>query len=437
VTRRSRRLLGPLAERDFALLWTAATISLMGDYAFRLAFITFVISASHSAGTLAAASAVLLVPPLACYLLGGVVGDLARSRRAVMVAADLLRFGAAAGIALVILAGPAVLPVVLLGVVIGVGNGFFLPASFAFLTEVLPEERLGAANSATSVSRQVGIIAGPVLGGSLVAALGVSAAFWFDAATFLASAALILAVRAGAGRARPTGPGRPGMRGILSEAGGGLRVVRRTRWLMVSLVVGALANAVFTGNLDVSVPLIVSPSGVDQAGHLGLFYAVQGAGALGCAVVLARLTVRRVGTALFRMLVVMAAAIALLGPLGGDAAVYLVALAYGCGLHAFNSLYPTALQSSTPPEMLSRIGGVMYLAFHGLMPVGTLLIGPLIGLTGPRTAAAATGTGVVLLALAALRLPSVRSLTSRTPAPPAQEPAARTAAAQVPVEEPA
>jgi hypothetical protein len=227
------------------------------------------------------------------------------------------------------------------------------------------------------------------------------------------------------------------MRGILSEAGGGLRVVRRTRWLMVSLVVGALANAVFTGNLDVSVPLIVSPSGVDQAAHLGLFYAVQGAGALGCAVVLARLTVRRVGTALFRMLAVMAAAIALLGPLGGDAAVYLVALAYGCGLHAFNSLYPTALQSSTPPEMLSRIGGVMYLAFHGLMPVGTLLIGPLIGLTGPRTAAAATGTGVVLLALAALRLPSVRSLTSRTPAPPAQEPAARTAAAQVPVEEPA
>jgi hypothetical protein len=419
VTGPVRRRLGPVAERDFGLLWLAATLSLMGDYAFRLAFITYVITTTRSPTALAVATTALLVPPLVFYLVGGVVGDRARSRKAVLVTADLGRGAAAAAIALLVLGGGQVTGVVLLGVVIGIGNGFFLPASFAYLTEIVAEERLAAANSATSITRQLGIIGGPLLGGALIALAGVSAAFWFDAATFLASALLILAIR---GRRdappRPTAPAR-GVRGVLSDARAGFTFVAGTRWLLLTCLAGALANAVFAGNLDISVPLILSPEGVGQAAGLGLFYCLQGAGALAGAVVLARLTVTRTGVTCFAMLTVMAAAITLIGVLPWLWTTYLMALAYGLGLHFFNSLYPTIVQGRTPAELLSRVGSFVFLAFHGLMPLGTLLIGPLIAAAGPRPAAALTGGAVLLLALVVLRAPSVRTLRTERPDPEA------------------
>jgi MFS family permease len=300
--------LGPLTIPGFAFFWSARTISLIGDYAFRVAFITYIISTTHrSATALAVANAVLLVPALVFYLFGGVVGDRVRSRRRVMIVSDVGRCAVAAAIVACISAHAPLAVIIVCAVSISVGDGFFMPAAFACLPEIVPAGRLTSANSAISLSQQAGLIIGPALGGLLIGFGGPAVAFGFDAASFLASAALVAAIRGVAaepagGAPAPVQEPAQGVRGLFRDIYGGMQYVRMQQWLLISLAIGTVANAVFAGNLDVTVPLIVSPQGTGGARALGAFYALEGIGAVLGAVIMARIVVNRVGSLMFAML---------------------------------------------------------------------------------------------------------------------------------------
>ncbi|MGH8931617.1 MAG: MFS transporter [Egibacteraceae bacterium] len=409
--------LGIVAERDFGLLWLGRTLSLVGDYAFRVALITYLVSATGSAWSVAAAGAALLVPALVFYLFGGVSGDRAASRRRMMIGADLLRFAAVAAIAVAILQNASPALVVALALLIGVGDGFFQPVSFALLTEIVPKHRLVAANSANSIGQQFALIGGPLLGSLLVDTLGPSVAFGFDAATFLLSGLCILGIRQPARReVTPVGEST-GARQVLAEISSGLRYVLTQRWLVLSFAVGAVANAVFTGNLDVTVPFILSPSGVGEAADLGWFYALEGVGALLGAVLLLRVARTNVGAPMFGMLALMASSLALVGYFGNNPGTYVMAIVYGVGLHFFNSLFPALLQEKVPDALMSRVGSLVFLAFNGLMPLGTLVMGPLIGLLAPAGTVLLSASVVAVVCLLAAFTPSIRAL--HLTAPPA------------------
>ncbi|MYW17023.1 MFS transporter [Streptomyces sp. SID2955] len=435
-TDNARKRLGILRERDFRHYWTARALSLVGDYAFRTAFATHIISVSGSASTLATATAVLLVPSLVFYLVGGAVGDRTRSRRAVMVGADLTRF-----VILLLVTGVTwwtsdLVLIVALAVLIGVADGFFQPVSFAYMLEITPKEKLVAANSALSVGQQVGLIGGPLVGGFMVSLVGASATFAFDAVTFLLSAILLLLVRTSRKTGEERRPGTAEPDPATEDAAGGEpvtgarrlrqvgadvaqagRYVIGLRWLLVSLVVGACTNAVYAGVLDVSVPLIMAPEGTSEGRSLGTFYALQGIGALAGAVVLAKLTVRRIGPALFLALALMALALAATGVIGGGAGALAMAFVYGMGLHFFNSIFPSLLQERVPESLLSRVGSLAFLGFNGLMPLGALLMGPLVTALDARGAAAWAGLAATLASLAALMSADVRRLTAQSPEP--------------------
>lgn len=199
--------LGLVAERDFGLLWGARTVSHLGDYAFRIAFATYIISETRSANALAVATAVLVVPTLVFYLFGGAVSDRVASRRSVMIISDVARFVVTALLALAVVTTGSIPLLVGLALIVSVGEGFFRPASFVFMKEIVPRHRLVSANSAMSVSQQIGIIGGPLLGGALVGLAGPGLAFAFDAVTFLISGLLVLLIRhKGAAGAAPGDP---------------------------------------------------------------------------------------------------------------------------------------------------------------------------------------------------------------------------------------
>lgn len=414
----------------FGVFWLARTASLLGDYAFRIAFITTVVKSSHSPDVLAIATAVLLIPAVVFYIFGGALGDRARSRRAVLVGSDILRALAtsAAAVSVMLVASPV--PVVAFALLIGVGSGFFEPVAAGFLVQIVPKDRLVSANSALSVSRQIGLIAGPVLGGALVAVASSAAAFWFDAASFAASALCLLSIpRAAialkadiALRADSTDSadsadtpatqdaGRESPRRLWREIGAGVRYVAGVRWLLVILLVGAIANAVFAGGLDVLVPLVFLQHHAPNTVRLGLFYSLEGAGALVGALILARLVLRRADGPLFGMLAMMAASLALVGVVGDRAVALTFALSYGIGMHFFNSLYPALVQTTVPGQLLSRVSSLEFLAFDGLMPVGIGLMGPLSVGLGSRTALLVTGGAIVTLSLAVCAMPAIREL---------------------------
>ncbi len=422
---------GVLSDRDFRLYWLARTLSLIGDYAFRTAFATYIISVSGSASVLAVATAVLLVPSLMFFLIGGAVGDRAGSRRRIMVIADIGRFLTLVLIALAVATTDNVPILVLLAVLIGVGDGFFLPVSFAYLAEITPRERLVPANSALSISQQVGLIGGPLLGGVLVGLAGATWAFAFDGLTFALSAGLLLAIRATsvpneAQAVEITDEPAPGvadrLRQLGSDIGDAVRYVRGVHWLLIAIAVGAFTNAMFAGVLDVAVPLLMAPAGTHDAPSLGAFYAVQGIGALVGAAVLTKVKVHRIGITLYLMLSLMALSLTAAGVIGGGPGTVAVALAYGFGLHFFNSLFPSVMQDQVDQSMLSRVGSLAYLGFFGLMPLGALVMGPLAAWLGASGTAIFAGLVACGVSLAALTAPSVRGMTDQPVGDTADEP---------------
>ncbi|HEX4726998.1 MAG TPA: MFS transporter, partial [Jatrophihabitans sp.] len=277
---------------------------------------------------------------------------------------------------------------------------------------IVSQSQLVQANSALSVSRQVSLIIGPILGGALVGWTGPAAAFWFDAASFAASALALLAIPAAAivphraaGDEQAMSLGR-----LRTEIGQGVRFIAGARWLLITLACGTVANAVFAGGLDVLVPLVFSPHGSGSAIRLGLFYALEGGGALLGALILTRVRVRRVAGSLFGMLALMAVSLALVGVFGNSVGSLLLALSYGVGMHYFNSLYPALVQTTVPVQLMSRVSSLEFLAFDGLTPVGILAMGPLaIGL-GAGSALVLTGLAVTVLCLATMLAPTIRPL---------------------------
>jgi len=192
---RLTKSLDVLHRREFRLLFSGQAVSVLGDrmVAVALAFAVLEIGGSASDVGLVLAAAVL--PLVGSVLVGGVAADRA-SRRAVMVAADLVRVGSQGTMAALLIAGVAeVWMLALLAGVTGAATGFFSPASTGLLPEVVAAEQLQPANALRSSAISAGEILGPLAAGVLVASAGAGWAIAVDAATFGVSAACLVMLR--------------------------------------------------------------------------------------------------------------------------------------------------------------------------------------------------------------------------------------------------
>src|SRR5256714_1076227 len=225
------RLLAPLRHRDFRLLWGGMCISLVGDGVFLVAMAWQVYALSNVPTALSTVGIAMTVPTIAFLLLGGVVSD-RFDRRRVILASDLGRAAAVGLIAVLAVGGWLQLwHIVVLAAVYGTGTGFFAPAFDSIVPELLPSEELGQANSLDQFARPLALrLAGPALGGVLIAAGGSGFAFAVDAASFLASAGGVLAMTPGRKAARRSGRGEIG-----AAPAGGIRYGPRHRWVWGSL----------------------------------------------------------------------------------------------------------------------------------------------------------------------------------------------------------
>jgi hypothetical protein len=375
------RLVAPLRVRDFALLWAGQTVSLVGNGVLTVALAWSALSLGGPRG-LSLVLVASFVPATALLLAGGVVSD-RRSRRATLLACDAVQAVALGALAVLAAADRLALwHLVAAGAVAGAASGFFLPASTALLPDLLPRDLLVAANSLNTVSRLTAArLAGPALGGVLVASVGAGAAFAVDAATFGVSAVALSLVR-GVGRG-PAGGGGSALR----DAREGVAYCLTRRWLAVSLLAFAVLNLCVSAPVAVLVPVYVREHLHLDATALGLLLAVEGLGAAAAAVLAAQLpSPRRLVVAThvtFATAGVFLAALALTGSL----VVAVVCLALlGLLLELGNVYWATALQANVPAHLLGRVSSVDWLASGSLLPVGFVLAG---------TATAVAGVGVV------------------------------------------
>jgi MFS family permease len=149
-----------------------------------------------------------------------------------MIAADIVR--AAVFVVLPFVHSPAT--IVALAAVAGIANGFFRPAVYAGIPNLVPDEELAAANALVQAMENVSWAIGPVLGGLLAAAAGPHAAYWINAVSFVASALLIARIPAEKLQSEVALT-----RGHWRDLGDGFLVVMRSRALLAVLIAWGIA----------------------------------------------------------------------------------------------------------------------------------------------------------------------------------------------------
>jgi MFS family permease len=196
--------------RDFRFLWGGRAISLLGSW---LLVVAVPVHVYELTGSVFATGMTLAAEYLPALLLGPVAGVLVDrwDRRRVMIVADLFRAGAVAGMAV---GTPVAIYVAV--VAESVGAVVFRPAAQAHVPAVVGTgAALGRANSWNAVTDGVVRLAGPPLGGVLLAWAGFEVLVGLDVASYLVSAAAIACTRTrSAGRSA-----RPGLRAGLAVLG--------------------------------------------------------------------------------------------------------------------------------------------------------------------------------------------------------------------------
>jgi len=387
-------LVSPLRHRDFRILWTGMTISLIGDGIFLIAIAWESYSLWNAPAALSIVGIGMTIPTIAFLLIGGVVSD-RRDRRLVMAWADGLRAVAVAVLAVLVLMGALRFwELVVLVAVYGVGTAFFMPAFEAILPELLPKSDLPAANALDQFVRPIAMrLIGPVAGGALVAA-SAGLAFAIDAASFAACLVAVLVMPRRAGRNVEV---QTSSVAALKE---GLRFVRQRVWLWGTLLSAAISYLVFLGPAEVLLPYLVKNELHASAGTLGLVLAAGGVGALGGAAFMGhRGHPRRDVTVMYMTWTIATLAIAGYGIANAAWELMLVCLVFNALEAAGTIVWATIKQHHVPGSMLGRVSSLDWLISIGLLPLSFALTAPVAAVFGARATlvgAAALGAAVTL-----------------------------------------
>jgi MFS family permease len=217
----------------FRLLFFATLGSSLGTLLATVALAIDVKDRTNSGPWVAALMFVEFLPAVAVGLFFGPFLD-RLPRRGVMIAADLIRCAVFCTLPFANSAGQ----IVALAAVAGFTTGFFRPAVYAGLPNLVAEDDLAGANSIIQTGENVSWTLAPILGGALVAATSPDTAYWVNAVSFLLSALLVARIPAGMLQgALAVG------QGFVRDLAAGFGRVLRTRALRTVLVAWTIALA--------------------------------------------------------------------------------------------------------------------------------------------------------------------------------------------------
>lgn len=400
------RLLVPLRHRDFRLLWSGMCVSLLGDGIFLVALIWQAYALSDSPSAAAGAGIAMTVPTLVFLLLGGAISDRV-DRRRLMICADVARVLVLCAVAILSALGTLELwQLFALIAVYGAAAAFFAPAFDAIVPDVLPPDLYAQANSLDQLIRPVAMrLAGPALGGVVVAGAGLPLAFALDAATFVFSAGAVLAMRPIRRRRAPAGAS------VVADVRTGLRYVRSHTWLWGTFAAAAIAYLLFMGPTEVLVTYVVKQDLGGSATDLGLVFAAGGVGSVACALIMGQTgNPRRDITFMYVTWTAATFAVAGYGLATANWQMAAACLVFNALETAGTIVWATAKQRHVPPELLGRVASLDWLISIGLVPLSFALTGPAAAVFGVRETLVGAAVLGGIVTFAALWLPGMRAV---------------------------
>lgn len=412
------RLPDPLQERGFAALWLAEGVSRLGDGIHEIAILWLVYEVTGDPVLLSLVVVASVVPNVLVSMPAGVLVD--RLNRAhVMVVAQVVRAGVVLAIPMVGNSPRLVAVVVGVAAVASTMEAFFRPARDAILPNLVSHDNLDAANSllqmTDSASRML-----YAAGGVVVAVFGSFAAFYVDAASFLASALLLVAIPSAAGSTDS-----PGDRSLVDSVGAdvvdGLRYVWHRR-VLASVVLMWTLTGIAIGPLGVVMPVFTQSTLDAGSTAFGVLYALIYVGIFVGSVLLNRfdaVVARNRGRFVVGGVVAAGGAFfaaALLpiytpAPLAVAGAAFFVA-----GLFTVCIWVPArAITQEVPDDVRGRVAAVVSATGTATLPLGVAVVGPALTVVTAREILMIEGGMLVAAGLALAFTPLLGASRSEKP----------------------
>ncbi len=384
-------------HRNYRLFFSGQIVSVSGTWMQNIAAAWVVLELTHSPVAVGVLALCQFLPFTVFGLFAGVFVDRMDARRTVIgtqTAAMLL----AGVLAVLTVAGQVTAnEVYLLTALRGIVLVLDAPARQALTFQMVGVDELPNAVALNSSLFNAARVVGPALGGALVAAFGAGVCFSFNAVSYLAVIAGLLAMRASEMFPVERAAVAPRIwRGTVDA----LEYVRRTPETLLALLI-VLVLSTFSFNFNVLLPVLAGTTLNSGANVFGVITAMFGAGALIGALLAASL-----GRASWTVLLVASAGFGVaqiaLAPERSASAAGILLLLTGACFTLWTSSANATVQLSTPGPMRGRVIGLYYFAFNGTGPAGGLLAGWLAAKGGTELAFVVSGVAAVATALIAM-----------------------------------
>lgn len=257
-------------SRDFSLLFSAGTVFYLGGMVSYVALPYQLYRLTGSNLAVGLMGVVELLPLLVFGLYGGALADHVDRRRMLVLT------GAAQAVLTLLLtlnallSSPRVWAIYVVGALLSVAQSLQRPSREALIPRTVRFDQLPAAVSLSTLSRQIGMLLGPTVGGILVTTAGVAWAYAVDVGGLIIATALFAVMRA----YPPSGESTPPSLAGIAE---GLRYALRRRDLLGTYVVDMIA-------MFMAMPVVLFPALATEVFErpelLGLLYTAETVGAL-------------------------------------------------------------------------------------------------------------------------------------------------------------
>jgi MFS family permease len=398
------RLPPVLQQRDFALFWLATLTRILPIQMIAVAVgwqVYLIHQDPFDLGLIGLAE--FLPLPLLALPAGQLADRL--SRRIALGIATVVSLVDAAGLLLVTLFAPRLLwAFVALAIVSGVALAIGSPAARAMAPELVEPELLSSGMALRSIATQVGVVAGPALGGLLFAIrpeVVYVAAFGF----FLVALGCTVALHRAGGWV-PSGDEPPGLEHLL----GGIRFLRRSR-----IVLGAILLDLFAVLFGGAVALLpVFAKTILHTGPIGLgvLRSAPAVGALAAGAMLTRShSAGKAGPTLLAVVALFGASMIVFG-LSRSFLLSLCALAVSGFADMISvNIRSTTVALATPDELRGRVNAVEMVFISASNQLGAFESGLAAALIGTVPAVVVGGAATIVVAGLWLKLfPSLARL---------------------------
>jgi MFS family permease len=379
----------PLRQHLFRSLWIAAVVSNIGTWVQDVGEAWLMTSMTKSPILISLLQTAESLPIFLLALPAGAFADII-DRRRLLIVAQIWMLIVAGTLAILTLSGAATPFILLLfSFLLGLGVALSAPAWQAIIPELVSRSELPSAIALNGITVNIARAVGPAIGGLIVASAGPSAAFFFNAASFL-----IIAVVLYRWQRVPHKGVLPAER-TMGAIRAGLRYVRNSRAFLIVLIRLA-AFIVFGSAIWALFPVLARFELKLGATGYGLLFGSLGAGAITAAAVMPALR-RKASLDLLvaGATVLFACMMLLLSFLRHTGLIAIAMFATGTAWLTLLSSFITSAQASVPAWVRGRALAFYMLVFFGGMSLGSAFWGSVAEHFGVTIAFLCSAVGLI------------------------------------------